>query len=375
MPTSPFCCVAFVLLPDIVISVRRHIDPLSNLTDPIEAEQSNHSLVLSSMQLSSSGSPRSPWFFCWTASTCKCQSGPQESSARCIPGTCAYSGIIPPCRRHALCSEPTSWAQCQWVNPGGSVPEITNESLFTEVPRKPDVDWSQITGVTVYTDMDDTLTCSGGGMAGVDSECEGTHKKGLYPGVAAFQLALTLGPHGNFAKRRVIPVSARPVELKWFLRIKAGSHLDTCFQQVANDSTWGFDVDRALYGSVLNGTDFLRYHPITPYKKMAYRKYRSWSSHGVFDPATIGIWVGDNGQGDFVAAQMMLKASSNMTDGAIRAAFIHDVRRLCKDQLCRKRWAEHGIYFFRNYAEALDIAKEAGFVHADATVGGVYTKC
>merc|ERR1712190_134259 len=52
-------------------------------------------------------------------------------------------------------------------------------------------------------------------------------------------------------------------------------------------------------------------------------------------------------------------------DGALRAAFIHDVRGLCKEEVCRERWAAHGIYLFSHYADAAGQAEALGMITSE----------
>merc|ERR1719487_1083799 len=97
---------------------------------------------------------------------------------------------------------------------------------------------------------------------------------------------------------------------------------------------------------------------------MGYTKYSNWKSGVLGHVAAPTVFFGDNGQGDFAAAQMMLLRSQTepMNKGRVVAAFIHDVAQTCLSDECRTTWAEQNIFFFANYGEAADIAKNIGLV-------------
>eukprot|EP00928_Gymnodinium_smaydae_P072294 TRINITY_DN5567_c0_g1_i3.p1 TRINITY_DN5567_c0_g1~~TRINITY_DN5567_c0_g1_i3.p1 ORF type:complete len:353 (-),score=53.15 TRINITY_DN5567_c0_g1_i3:417-1475(-) len=313
--------------------------------------------------------------FCNVYEVCKCTGDSEEKNVKCEKSTCSYAPNKPfyCCEDKWWCRKPKckktvgNWEDCEWANfqKQGDFP---NTSRFMDVPKKPVISWTGITGVQVYTDVDDTIVCSGGGLGGADTTCKGTKPHGFYPKVGEFQLALAKGPQGTFTPLKVIPVSARPSELKLFLKIKAGSEKDKHFQKL--QPNWGFNVDRALYGSLVGGAadQYVRLPwvgdtDLTKFDKMAIKKYRGWKESKK-DKDTVSIFVGDNGQGDAVAAQMMLKASQSMQTGSgeMRASFIHDVVKMCSDQDCRDKWAKYGIYVFGDYEEAFTIARKNGLI-------------
>merc|ERR1719491_1038166 len=86
--------------------------------------------------------------------------------------------------------------------------------------------------------------------------------------------------------------------------------------------------------------------------------------------AQVGVptaFVGDNGQGDAIAAQMMLKESPMYSDagGTMHVSFIHDVVRKCQSEECRTAWARVGIHMFEHYPHAASIACRLGFISED----------
>merc|ERR1719210_145412 len=120
---------------------------------------------------------------------------------------------------------------------------------------------------------------------------------------------------------KVIPMSARPDELRAFLAMQSGGEEDTAYQAAAHRvgiSGWGLDTENARYGSVFDFSDFTDLlgdfdTDLTRYDKLGYRKYSNWKQIAT-SLGIPSIFLGDNGQGDAVAAQMMLKRSSGLRD-------------------------------------------------------------
>lgn len=253
-----------------------------------------------------------------------------------------------------------SWRQCKWANfqvdGAANYPGI---QPFMAVPKRGTPSpLPEGEGFVVMSDIDDTIKCSGGAPMGVDTRCD---KGSFYPGVAEFQLALARGPHDVEHPRKVIPFSARPDQLG-FLALKEDSPLVEHFRQNGRDAgfeDWGIDVEKAQYGSLPDFSDFVTKvnETQTRYAKFGYRKYKNWKSA----PNIVGqsVFVGDNGQGDLVAAQMMLKRSQgDIIKNPVQAVFIHDVLNKCgeRESACQKRWAELGVFMFDHYATAASMA-------------------
>jgi len=242
-------------------------------------------------------------------------------------------------------------------------------------------------GVRVMTDLDDTLFCSGGGRisGGIDAVCAGTTKHGLYPKVAEFYYSLSLGfradvTWGVTSAPGAIPFSARPSPLvaaaeavgrnfgvghcgpKDFMvreRVCGCPSEVACKSRERNPkcSCFGIATELAHYGRLGNMTDVWN----DDFTDMGYTKFNNWAmsqSRSKFDSPM--VFVGDNGQGDLLAAQMMLAASFELPDswcGQVIAAFIHDVADAC-DEGCKDAWAEQNIFIFSNYTEATQKAKQ-----------------
>mmetsp|Transcript_86514 Transcript_86514/g.268834 ORF Transcript_86514/g.268834 Transcript_86514/m.268834 type:complete len:399 (+) Transcript_86514:46-1242(+) len=313
-------------------------------------------------------------FICNTYEVCQCESGPEESSTACRKGTCRFDRDFS-MRDYCYYSTPDcddwedwpAWDNCHWANfgPAGKLPGDNNILMALDGKSLSPSLLDTLTRVTVFTDVDDTLICSGGGVAGVDTVCEGTAFDELYPGVVEFQLALALGPSGALPKQLVVPLSARPWQLKAVMKIEKDGPINRAFKLVGGDD-WGLDVDHALYGDLPDDIDIvsktLGDAGLTPYRSLAYTKYKGWREAVAEEPfrGAASIFVGDDGQGDLVAAQMMAKS------GRLLAAFVHDVRGECREASCQTAWAEYGIFLFSNYVEAAGVAFSRGIISRES---------
>jgi len=324
--------------------------------------------------------------FCDMYEVCKCKSGADEASAVCLAGTCGYAPSAPSkiCCQGFWCDDPDCkatgvWEDCEWANFNEGIGwDFPGQGSYIDIPPVRAVTPDLVSqGLLVFTDVDDTLICSGGGPAGVDEECQGTQPHEMYPGVAEFALALARGPTNYRTPPKVVPLSARPSELKHFLAMDEDSEVGRSFTSVgarAGVEAWGLDAANAQYGSVFDVTDFIERvggsdTDLTRFDKLGYRKYKNWAAalpHLLMPTA----FIGDNGQGDTVAAQMMMLRSSGLTPqgGAMLAAFIHDVLRKCPSGSgdCRESWERLGIDFFDDYPEAAGQALRRGLISPES---------
>lgn len=188
----------------------------------------------------------------------------------------------------------------------------TSEALSSDGPFE---------GIQVYADIDDTMLCSRAAfLHGMDTNCD--VKKEIYPGVAQFLLELGLGASETLIARgtsppQPIPLSARPVEFKAVLKLKKTTKPYKQFKAVGEKMGlpgWGLDIENALYGSIWTSANW---------KLVAKTKYRRWVNHNSSLP---GIFVGDNGQGDAIAAGYMQRHNGTLQGPTLRAAFIHHVQ-------------------------------------------------
>lgn len=240
-------------------------------------------------------------------------------------------------------------------------------------------------GVEILTDLDDTLICSGGRFPkGIDKSCTGGT---FYPGAAEFYHGLSMPKHKGWKRgqpaRRPIPFSARPAPSKSMAAIHQCSGLDLHFRsRICGCSgvdackhhkceCYGLDTVRAQYGNVFDGRDVF-IGATDNMLHLGYRKFKNYLElRRTFDAPI--VFIGDNGQGDLSAAQMMLVASQDAWintsfgfRGKVIAAFIHDVAKTCVVAECRTSWARHNIFFFDSYLDAAYVANTNGLLTTDS---------
>ncbi len=210
----------------------------------------------------------------------------------------------------------------------------------------------------VLSDVDDTLFSSGGRFpAGMDTKF--SHHT-LYPGVLAFYKELDLGlfdaSHGEWPadwKGNLAFVSARPhvykdwsqaKSYKLFDRLKANEGLHTSPTLLAGELFSSFQMFRG---------DFL---------PMANQKFKNFCEYSKLYPEYSFVFIGDNGQGDVQAAEMMIKHAK----GRVEAVFIHKVQKLHLtpgyEDGSREKWERMGIVFFKTYIGACLEACKRGLV-------------
>jgi len=216
--------------------------------------------------------------------------------------------------------------------------------------------WRGVTLPQVFFDVDDTVTCSGGAIGGVH---EAGYWGEVYPGAAQF--ILELGRGSRRWMRGVCPplprlLSSRPEHIG-ALHLEESSTLAQEFRKVGDENgfvEWGVDLEGSLYGRFRDLFGMVRGN----YSSMGRTKADRWrlaleSSRGRQD----AIFVGDDGQGDVVAALEMARGPS------FRAAFIHQVAPVWHDAADRSRQLERQqIFLFRGYLEAAGIAARRGLI-------------
>lgn len=246
-----------------------------------------------------------------------------------------------------------------------------------------------------FTDIDDTMKCSHAAIFhGIDTNCD--HSGELYPGVAQFQLELGYGLNsqtaGNGSLRleppSPVPLSARPRELRRFLRIQKHKPSYKYFKAVGwlnGLQSWSLDVEGAQYGSVRSA----RSMAVRDFEALLPRlKYEGWLNYNSSIPT---VFVGDNGQGD-VKAAMMMREHNVTADGRAPqlGAFIHHVQPvpLSSDSL-ETAWksgipgteqvlADQNIFLFREYVHGACVAYKQGFITAEGygrVASGVSREC
>lgn len=306
----------------------------------------------------------------------------------CRQGTCAYD---PSTFDASKSCEKASAALCDWASPDVMSTTYADcefadrlaPNTLNAAPLSARIPLEQLTrcvysprSAAVFTDIDDTWTCSGGGFAGVMTDCAGvglTTRNGVFPGVAMFMWVLSGGTEKDIPSRP-IPFTARPRYIKRVLSFPASIQREidqitkSIFPAEASPS-WGLDVTKAVYGSMF--ADKVGHRTgVTGHHWKAYKKFQGFKQlyntpPKENEPAPTDVhgsyFVGDNGQGDLQAAQMMMSYFPD-PNRRMRGAFIHDAMRSCTTDECKAGWARHGIYLFSNYQEAACVAHSKGFI-------------
>jgi hypothetical protein len=179
--------------------------------------------------------------------------------------------------------------------------------------RQPKYHDEQHEGSRVFSDLDDTLLCSKGakkGLTGLDILCD--EKGEIYPGAIQFMLELGRGSNQSASPPRVVPLSSRPSLSKVpkvEVRIQEDHPLNVAFESYAareDDAgrarDWGLDLGRAQYGRLLKSLPAV----FRRYEGMARSKVEGWME---FNSKVPSFFIGDNGQGDAEAAQIMRRVS------------------------------------------------------------------
>ncbi len=196
----------------------------------------------------------------------------------------------------------------------------------------------------VLSDIDDTLTCSGGRYpAGVDTSLP---RKTVYPGVLQFLKYLDLGKWGPRDwppgwNGNLVFLSARPHLYKYI----SEAHTFTKFKKL-KDQHGMHTTPSLLPGSVETGASFVIRNDMEP---IARNKYRNFEEYASLYPEFRMVFIGDNGQGDVRAAELMLESRLS---GHIDAVFIHLVQPLeatygYNGPETLQKWQNMGIHFFR----------------------------
>jgi phosphatidate phosphatase APP1 len=153
--------------------------------------------------------------------------------------------------------------------------------------------------IKILSDLDDTLICSGGSVGNVDKR----YPKGIiYPGVNAFYRELDLGPnseHGEWPKGaygNLAFISARP---------KVDELEEATYQKLSTLAAAGklYTYPTVLCGNLRGiGGVVLR-----DFSSIAKKKYKNFQQYSILYPEYDFVFVGDNGQGDVLAAAHILK--------------------------------------------------------------------
>lgn len=216
----------------------------------------------------------------------------------------------------------------------------------------------------VLSDLDDTLLCSGGHYpAGLDTRWP---RKAVYPGVLAFYRELDLGndEDTDFRSRlgNLVFLSARP-------------HV---FSDLAERSSYAkfahllqakrlHTMPTLLTGDLKTGGEMMLRGDMEP---LAQKKAQNFLEFQALYPEFDFVFVGDNGQGDARAAELMAAASSPR-GGRLERAYIHIVQPIDRThrgrqhdtpESAREAWDKAGVCFVETYVDAALDASRRKFI-------------
>lgn len=202
----------------------------------------------------------------------------------------------------------------------------------------------------VLSDVDDTLSCSGGSYpAGIDKRfC----KKVVYPGVLAFYRELDLGTQGpeEWPENRVgnlVFLSARPHVYK-DVSEKINFAKFELLRKASDGRIGMHTMPSLLAGDIASGTEYMMTNDMEP---LALKKFDNFKRYVSIYPEYRHVFVCDNGQGDVRAGELM----HDCYPYEFEALYVHTVKSITKTHgYAPHRWLEKGLRpcFFRTYPEA-----------------------
>jgi hypothetical protein len=215
----------------------------------------------------------------------------------------------------------------------------------------------------ILSDVDDTLLCSGGAYpAGIDRSLP---RKTLYPGVLGFYRELDLGDTGPdlWDQQRtgnLVFLSARP-------------HLySDIAERHVYDSLNNLQRTRGLYtapsllcGSMKTGAQYMFNNTMEP---LAQKKVESFKEYAALYAEFEFVLIGDNGQGDVRAAELIHEDS--LYTGNLKRAYMRKVKPLSETHCTTESTKSPDcpfICYFTTYVEAAIDAFEHGLIR----VGGL----
>ncbi|KAJ1452230.1 hypothetical protein M885DRAFT_527557 [Pelagophyceae sp. CCMP2097] len=209
----------------------------------------------------------------------------------------------------------------------------------------------------VLSDIDDTLLCSGGHYpAGVDRRFP---RKALYPGVLALYRELDLGVDGppEWVEGRlgnVAFLSARPHVYSDLAERSSYARFLTLVRSRRLHA-----MPTMLTGDLKTGGEMMLSGDMEP---IAAKKAQNFREYATLYPEFAFVFVGDNGQGDARAAELMAKHAG----GRFERAYIHVVQPLelthrgphATWDAARLEWERLGIVFVDTFVDAAVDAAE-----------------
>lgn len=215
----------------------------------------------------------------------------------------------------------------------------------------------------ILSDVDDTLLCSGGAYpAGIDRSLP---RKTLYPGVLSFYRELDLGDTG--------PDIWDPHRTGNLVFLSARPHLySDLAERHVYDSLNNLQLTRGLYtspsllcGSMKTGAQYMLNNTMEP---LAQKKMESFKEYAALYAEFEFVFIGDNGQGDVRAAELIHEDS--LYRGNLKRAYMRKVKPLsethCKNEATSSPDCPF-ICYFTTYVEAAIDA----FEHDLIRIGGL----
>ena len=201
----------------------------------------------------------------------------------------------------------------------------------------------------IISDVDDTLTCSGGSWpAGLDTSYP---RKVLYPGVLAFYRELDLGTGGKeewdplTQVGNLVFLSARPHVYKEV----SEAHSYAKFRDL-QEKRGLYTNPTLLAGSLATGGNFMFGKTSEP---LAEKKFENFKEYQALYPEFSYILLGDNGQGDVRTSEMIMTEES-LRNHLLRT-YIHQVQPLQKTHTVNRETRQktnRNICYFKTYIEA-----------------------
>lgn len=206
----------------------------------------------------------------------------------------------------------------------------------------------------ILSDVDDTLTCSGGSYpAGIDKRYG---KKVVYPGVIGLYRELDLGTSGpeEFPPNTVgnlVFLSARPHLYKDISEKHNFAKFDKLRQRKGVDGRGGLHtIPSLLAGDLTSGREFMMTGDFEPLARKKFDNFRKFVS---IYPEYQHFFVCDNGQGDVRAGELMF----DHFPGQFGGLFVHLVKDLHLTYgFDAERWRRKDLLkktcFFTSYPDA-----------------------
>lgn len=208
---------------------------------------------------------------------------------------------------------------------------------------------SRLAWKKIVSDVDDTLTCSGGSYpAGVDTSYP---KKAVYPGVLAFYRELDLGVAGDeewseSLQGNLVFLSARPHVYK-----DMSEHVTYDKFTLLQQTRGLYTSPSLLAGDLQTGSRFILKDDLEP---LAENKFRKLTEYIALYPEYSCIFIGDNGQGDARMAEMILDSAQYKRN--LNRIYIHEVIPLQRTHIKEPKLKTHHpkspIVYFKSYVEA-----------------------